>query len=188
VSSEQERARIRTASGEVLVLRRLRGDDGPALRAFNQKLSEASRSVFLPHAYDDATLAKLIGRAETGLDLAYVGLCGQSVVAYCFLHEIGEAVPLLGIGIADAYQGQRVGTKLMETLIDDARAADREGIDLTTVRTNERAFALYRKMGFRYVGDVDNVAGDGRLVTERHMFLALEPGASPRDREFKPPV
>jgi hypothetical protein len=43
-------------------------------------------------------------------------------------------------------------------------------------------------VGFELVGEVDNVAGDGRVVREYRMFLALQPGARPPAREFKPPV
>ena len=53
---------------------------------------------------------------------------------------------------------------------------------------NDRAFALYEKMGFEHVGDVDNVTGDGRHVIERKMFLSLKEGAQPSSREFKPPI
>jgi ribosomal protein S18 acetylase RimI-like enzyme len=59
---------------------------------------------------------------------------------------------------------------------------------LTTVITNARAFRLYERAGFVLVGEVDNIAGDGRVVRERRMFLPLRPGARPPPREFKPPV
>lgn len=179
---------ITTRSGKPLAIRRLTKGDGPALQWFNAALSDATRSVFLPHSYDDATVARYIERSTADIDRAYVVLDGEQIAAYFFLWEFGERVPMLGIGIADAFQGQGMGQQLMRILIEDARTAGRDGIELTTVPTNERAFRLYLSVGFQYVGDVDNVAGDGRVVRERLMFLPLKPGAKPPPRAFKPPI
>ena len=179
---------LTTRSGENLLARRLADGDAPALAAFHAHLSEPSRSTFTPHAYDPETIARYIDRSLSGEDRAYVLLAGREVVGYFFLWEFQEPIPSLGIGIADAYQGEGLGPQMMELLIDDARAGDREGIELTTLPENDRAFALYETMGFQYLGDVDNVAGDGRHVVERKMFLSLKEGAQPSSRKFKPPA
>jgi len=181
------RATITLPDGETLVARRLLAGDGPKLQAFNAGLSERSRGFFLPHAYDDATVARMIERAERGTDLTYIVAAGEEAVAYFFLWEYADPIPILGIGIADAWQGRGMGKQLMRILIDDARQAGRDGIDLTTMQHNDRAFALYQKMGFRYIENVDNYDGDGRLIVERWMFLPLKPDAQPVKREHKPP-
>lgn len=186
--SESNGATVRTRDGLTLPVRRLRAGDGPALQAFNAGLREATRGFFLPHAYDDATVGRIIARAEDGTDLTYVALAGAEIVAYFYLWDMADPVPSLGIGLADAVQGRGLGAPCLQILIDDARAAGRQGIDLTTVPTNARAFALYQKMGFQYLGDVDNVAGDGRVVVERWMFLPLVPVAQPPVRAHQPPV
>lgn len=175
-------------SGERLTARRLADDDAPALRAFHEKLSGSSRSTFTPHAYDPETVATYIERSLSGEDLIYVLLSGNETVGYFFLWEFQSPIPLLGIGLADAFQGEGLGPQMMELLIDDARTAGREGIELTTMRDNDRAFSLYKKVGFQHVGDVDNVTGNGTIVVERKMFLPLREGAQPSSREFKPPV
>ena len=175
-------------NGQRVAVRRLATGDGPALQQFNAALSEASRNLFLPHAYDDGTIAEIIARSEQGRDRTYIALADNTVVGYGFLWDFEEPVPVLGIGLADAWQGQGLGEPFMELLIRDAKIAGRDGIELTTVPENGRAFALYRKMGFEHTGDTDNIAGDGRVVRERVMFLALKPGAAPPMRDFKPPV
>lgn len=188
MSTDVIRATLTLRDGETLVARRLRAGDGPKLQAFNAGLSPQSRGFFLPHAYDDATVARMIERAEQGLDLTYIVLAGEEMVAYFFLWEWQDPIPILGIGIADAYQGRGLGKQLMRILIDDARAVGRDGIDLTTMQHNDRAFALYQQMGFRYIENVDNYDGAGRLIVERWMFLPLKPGAQPVKREHKPPA
>lgn len=175
-------------NGTRLEIRPLHADLIPALGRFNSSLSPATRAVFLPHAYDELTLARYVERNEAGLDRIYVLCSGPEVVGYFFLWEFDQAVPLLGVGLADAWQGQGLGEPLLRRLIADAQAAGREGVELTTVTTNARAFALYRRVGFEAWGEVDNVAGDGRIVREYRMFLPLKPGARPPEREFKPPV
>lgn len=159
-----------------------------ALRRFFTGLSVATRAVFLPHATDAATLARAVERDQLGLDRTYVFVTGGEVIGYFFLWEFDQPVPLLGLGLADAWQGQGLGGRMLARLIDDAREAGRLGIELTTVPGNQRAFQLYRRAGFVHLGDVDNVAGDGRIVREHRMFLPLQPGAQPPERHFGPPV
>ena len=185
--ADETRATIETRSGEELIVRRLRADDGSALQAFNAGLSERSRYFFLPHSYTDSSVARRVERAEQGLDLCYVVLAGGRIVGYFFLWNCRERVPLLGIGVTDDYQGQGLGRQMMEILIADAREADRDGIELTTRLDNDRAFSLYQKCGFRYIGDVENVDGNGDVVVERGMFLPLKRGARPMDGPHKPP-
>ena len=179
---------IKTRDGRELGCRLLACCDGPGLQRFNANLSEASRGLFLPHAYDDATLNRVIGRAEDGTDFVIVALDGEDIVGYAFLWDRHDPVPVLGIGLADSYQGLGLGRPLMEHLINTAMAEGRDGIELTTVPENKRAFTLYQKMGFQHIRDTDNIAGDGRVVREHVMFLPLRPGAVPPEREFKPPV
>ena len=42
-------------------MRPLSEGDGPALQRFNAGLSEQTRSTFLPHGYDEITVANYIG-------------------------------------------------------------------------------------------------------------------------------
>jgi ribosomal protein S18 acetylase RimI-like enzyme len=189
-NEEKLRARLTTRSGHVVRVRLLAPGDAPLLRRFNDSLSEQTRELFSPHAYDEATLAKVIRRAQADRDRVYLAVdsAGDRVAGYFFLWFMDEPVPVLGIGLADAYQGDGLGRQLMDILADDARAAGKDGIELTTMLTNDRAFHLYRKVGFQYLGDVDNATGDGRMVRERHMFMPLREGAAPSPREHGPPV
>jgi ribosomal protein S18 acetylase RimI-like enzyme len=61
-------------------------------------------------------------------------------------------------------------------------------VELTTVPANLRAHRLYESRGFREIGEVDNIAGDGRVVRELRMLLPLRDGARPPERTFAPPA
>jgi RimJ/RimL family protein N-acetyltransferase len=179
---------LRARNGAELVARRIAGGDAGALRRFNDGLSAATRSVFLPHVYDEATIERYVVRDRAAQDRIYVLCRGEEIVGYFFLWDFDQPVPLLGVGLADAWQGQGLGEAMLRILIADARAAGCEAIELTTVPENVRAFRLYERVGFQHVGDVENMAGDGRVVRERRMFLALKEGVRPAVREFKPPA
>ena len=186
--SSTSAATLQTRAGIRLPIRPLTAAEVPALIRFNAGLSEATRLVFLPHAYDAATLARYVARHAEGRDQIFVLGAGNEVIGYFFLWDFDQPVPLLGLGLTDAWQGQGLGEAMLRHLITLARAAHRDGLELTTVTTNTRAFRLYQRAGFMLLGEVDNVAGDGRTVREYRMFLPLQPGATPPAREFRPPV
>ena len=177
-----------TRRGDLLDVCRLGWAEPAALPRFFAGLTPATRAVFLPHAADDVTVARAAERDRLGLDRAYVLMAGGDVVGYFFLWDFDQPVPLLGLGLADAWQGKGLGGRMLGRLIADARTAGRLGVELTTVPSNARAFQLYRRAGFVHLGDVDNRAGDGRIVREHRMFLPLQRGAQPPERHFGPPA
>jgi len=181
-------AKLKSKQGENFYIKKLSESDVHALIKFNENLSEKTRSQFLPHRYDEDTILQFVERNKKGIDLIYITLSDNKVVGYFFLWKFNTTFPILGIGIDDAYQGKGLGKKMMEVLIQDAKRYKKDGILLTTVLTNEAAYQLYLKMGFRYLGDIDNIAGDGRVVRERKMFLPLhENCGQPTDDDFEPP-
>ena len=177
-----------TRDGKRLLVRRLRMGDLRALQHFNDSLSEQSERWFRAHPYDDATVAKVLARSETGEDLTLGVFDGNRLVGYFFLWYFRERTPLLGVGLVDDYQRCGLGRQMLELLIAAGKAAGKQGIELTTMQDNDRAFSLYQKAGFRYHKDVENLQGDGSIVIERAMFYGIEPGALPLAAEHRPPV
>ena len=182
------RALLVTPANQSLSIRRLGADDGPFLQEFNSRLSGETRAFFLPHAYDGHTVHSVLARALDGTDRTYVAWCDDDIVAYFFLWDFANPVPVVGIGITDGFQGLGLGRQFMHILIADARAARRKGLELTSVLHNARALHLYRRLGFIDVRNVENIAGDGRVVVEREMFLPLQPGVEPPEIMHRPPV
>jgi ribosomal-protein-alanine N-acetyltransferase len=179
---------ITTRDNVDLLVRRLTMADAAGLQAFNAALAPDSRRKFLPHAYDDATVAKALARSESGDDFLLGAFDGDRQVAYFFLWHAASRVPLLGIGMLDEFQRRGLGRQMMQLLIDHATATGRDGIELTTMMDNHNAFALYESCGFEYYADVDNQTGDGTIVVERAMFYRIKPGATPMTGAHAPPV
>jgi ribosomal protein S18 acetylase RimI-like enzyme len=59
-----------------------------------------------------------------------------------------DDVPVLAIGVELDYRGRGVGGRLMDALIEQARATGVRAISLTTGLFNHAALRLYRRRGF----------------------------------------
>jgi GNAT superfamily N-acetyltransferase len=162
---------------ETVVLRLLRQDDGPALGRYFLGLSDATRRVYAPHAFDLATAAQLCAELDPDQALRFVALSaagesGAEVIAYIIVRLIpgsGEVQRYAAVGIsldpestfylapsvADDYQSRGVGSALMRPILHWLRRLGCQQLVLSGgVRAqNARARRFYAKLGFRHVGD-----------------------------------
>jgi ribosomal protein S18 acetylase RimI-like enzyme len=65
-------------------------------------------------------------------------------------------VPVLAIGVEREHRGRGIGSTLMQSLLDLARASGIRAIDLTTGSFNAPAVRLYHRSGFQDVGSSGN--------------------------------
>ncbi|RKX76815.1 MAG: hypothetical protein DRP60_07130 [Spirochaetes bacterium] len=175
-------------NGKILQYRKLQQGDEKLLSTFNAALSEKSRTLFMPHGYNIETLAKVINRAESGEDAAYIALDKERIAAYWFLWWFNTPFPVLGIGILDEFHGLGLGKQLIQHLINLAETGGCEAIELTTALDNEAGQALYEKTGFKRIGTVENISGDGKITEEIHMVYSIKPGIIPPPRKHDSPV
>jgi len=63
----------------------------------------------------------------------------------------------LGICILDAYQGNGLGNKMMEYILNHEKIKVLDDIYLTVDSTNENAIKLYKKFNFKIVEVMENV-------------------------------
>ncbi|HHT45357.1 MAG TPA: GNAT family N-acetyltransferase [Fastidiosipila sp.] len=82
----------------------------------------------------------------------------------------------LGISVLRDYWGLGIGARILATLIEAAKNAGLEQIELGVFTGNKRALALYRKMGFVETGLVPQAAklDDGTYYDEHRMVLMLD--------------
>jgi len=138
-----------------LVLRDMSWQDFPALAALE-------RELFASDAWPQQTWwAELAGRPRR---CYIVGESNGAVVGYAGVDRRGEVADVMTIAVAPAAQGQGLGSRLMDWLIDAARRGGAEHLMLEVRADNMAAQRLYTKMGFemltvrrRYYqpGDVD---------------------------------
>jgi ribosomal protein S18 acetylase RimI-like enzyme len=67
------------------------------------------------------------------------------------LEQGPEAVNLARIAVDPTWQGRGVGTTVVSALMDEAAASGRR-VELEVFEINDRARALYERLGFREVG------------------------------------
>jgi putative acetyltransferase len=106
-----------------------------------------------------------------------VALEGERIVGSAGLHHLHASlrrshVRMLGIGIAEEWQGRGVGRALIARLLDWAdNWAGVLRVELTVHADNDRAIALYRGMGFAEEGRHRAYAlKDGRYIDA--LFMA----------------
>lgn len=155
-------------------VRLIRREDEGRLVEFFSSLSEQTKRWFHPHPFDGATARRLASEWNDPERATFIALDEEDrVVGYCFLQGLSRGLPSLGICVRDDAQGSGLGQALMEHLVKFAKEAGFRGIELSVFKDNPRAQHIYRKMGFRTVGETD----DGRQYRMRLLFdEGKEPG------------
>lgn len=86
------------------------------------------------------------------VDGEYVGNCSlMGMEQGRFKHRVS-----LGIALYQKYTGRGIGKAMIGKLIEIAREHQFEQIELEVVADNQRAIALYKKMGFEIFGTFPN--------------------------------
>lgn len=80
----------------------------------------------------------------------------------------------LVIGVLDMYQGQGIATKLFNRVFDWAKEVKLSRLELTVIKDNNKAFNLYKKMGFTLEGEkVNSLIIDGNPTSEYYLYKLL---------------
>ena len=108
-----------------------------------------------------------------------VALIAGKVVGWCDICPIGRPVyahgGVLGMGILAEHRGRGIGEALMRSALEQARTRGLTRIELTVRADNERAIALYRKIGFLDEGVKRKaIRVDGRYIDVVCMALLFE--------------
>jgi ribosomal protein S18 acetylase RimI-like enzyme len=133
-------------------LRPLQNGDDPALLAFYNGLSAATIRTFRP-LREKTTLAvcQTIVHA-TGVSPAHrfdlAAWQDEQIVGWAFLEQLTSTEPQLGLGVADAFQGQGIGRTLLDGVLVAARQYAIAMLYLIVVHDNQRAIQLYQSCGF----------------------------------------
>ena len=114
-------------------------------------------------------LSRTIARLEKGEAFHMVAEVGGKVIAsssvgkrrfHCENH-VGD----LGILIKSGYRDAGIGTEMMRTLINQARAMDLRMLVLTVFESNNRAIHVYEKVGFKETGRIPKgIYRNGRYI------------------------
>jgi L-phenylalanine/L-methionine N-acetyltransferase len=165
-----------------IVIRRALPDDAAAVTALYADPSVMPALLQMPYGNAEAMRAHLAEMNKPNTpDLQLVAEIGGVVVACAGLHPASlrirrRHVMGLGIAVGTAWQGQGVGSALMQALCD---YADGWGqvlrIELTVFTDNPRAIALYQRFGFRIEGTHRGYALRDGAYCDVHSMARLHP-------------
>jgi GNAT superfamily N-acetyltransferase len=140
-----------------LELRQLRAGDAAALAAFYNGLSPDSKRTFRPlGAVTTATACEGIiqhNKPDSGEKLDLVAVSGDAIVGWSFVWGMRADRPTFGLAVADMHHGQGLASRLMDGVLDAARARGKTRIQLTVVQDNEKAWRMYERRGFVKSGE-----------------------------------
>jgi putative acetyltransferase len=162
-----------------LVIRRAEPSDAEGVAAVFRARSAAAGTLQNPYP-SVAQWSERLGRQGNSLNYMLVATAGDEIVGQAGLH--GSENPrrahawLLGISVRDDWQNRRVGTRLMEAVLDLAdNWLGAMRVELTVYVDNEIAQRLYRKFGFQLEGTLRAYSlRDGRY-TDTYAMARLHP-------------
>ena len=148
---------ITLKNGKEVLLRNGEFADGEAVFVnFNETHAETDYLLSYPdeNSFDAEQEAKFLKeKTESPNEIEIVALVDGVVAGTAGIEAVGAKYKLkhraeLGIAILKEYWGLGLGKALMEACIECAKEAGYTQLELNAVAENERAVALYRKMGF----------------------------------------
>lgn len=103
----------------------------------------------VPVQVDTATLAFMVDALDVDLRRSRVAVRAEEPIGLALLGVRGRAGWVGGMGVVQAERRAGLGRRLMEAIIDEARAAGVEELGLEVLEPNLPAIRLYEQLGFR---------------------------------------
>jgi len=82
-----------------------------------------------------------------------VALHEGGIIGWGFLWNIDSGEPTFGLGVADDSQGKGLGSRLTDSVMEEARERGIKKVLLTVVQDNQVAWKMYEKRGFVKYGE-----------------------------------
>jgi ribosomal protein S18 acetylase RimI-like enzyme len=115
----------------------------------------AYEGYLIPFRVDEATLASMDDTFDLDLDASRIAFRDGTAVGLGNLGVRGEDAWIGGVGVVPAARRSGVGTALMRALHEQARERSVRHVWLEVIVENTGALALYEKLGYRTVRDVE---------------------------------
>lgn len=176
---------MKLKNGEELILRSGEEEDAEELlRIFNEAHAETDFLLTYPdeNSFTPESEAEFLrNNAESGGAIEILAFYKGRLTGSAGIDPIGEKCKIrhraeFGISILRQFWGMGIGRALTEACIECAQKAGYTQLELTAVAENERALALYRKLGFAEYGRNPRCfrKRDGRYQEAVLMRLELE--------------
>jgi len=135
------------AGGREIAIRRAGSGEVDALCGMYLGFDPADRAQGIPPV-EEAQIREWLGSVLAGDTFNVVAWHGEQAVGHATLVPDETGAYELAIFVLREYQGARIGTELVRSLLGWARTEGVESVWLTVERWNEAAIRLYRRVGF----------------------------------------
>jgi RimJ/RimL family protein N-acetyltransferase len=168
--------------GQEVILRTPKREDLDGLMELINSLvdekAEIARTVKVTREEEAEWLPKMLASLEKDELFFLVAEVGRKLVASSDIHILPgdqKHVGVLGIVIKSGYRELGLGTEMMKTLIEQARARGLKVLTLQVFATNKRAVHVYEKVGFVNSGKVPKKHfREGQYIDEVIMTKLIE--------------
>ena len=173
---------IMAKDGRKVVLRSVRWEDLDDLLELINSLVEEGADVVRTEKVTRNEEAEWLGRFLARMEKREIINCAAEVEGKVIANsDIGKReffsmshVGDFGIAIKQGYRGIGIGTRIMQTLIEESKKAGLRILVLEVFDTNEIAKHLYQKVGFEEAGRIPKgVYKNGKYVDSIRMTLEL---------------
>lgn len=130
--------------------------DEALVEEFYRQMGTETRAFFNPSGYNYNRSMRFFREEPQKGILHWMAVSEGKMAGYIFLWDVRDGVVWMGIAVAEAFKGRKLGEKLIRHAQDWCREHNKGGIMLTTHPANIRAQLLYRKCGFQFMGVSDN--------------------------------
>jgi ribosomal protein S18 acetylase RimI-like enzyme len=172
---------VSRARGEVaeylrIAFRDNRGELGYA----NHTVAELGGEVAgLGTAFSGRDMPRFMAAGALGVLSYYGPIRGAGVIRRAL--QVEKIIPpprrglhyIAHLGVAPELRGRGVGQRLVEHLLEGGRAFGRRTAALDVAVHNERAYALYERMGFKPVGERNSTLKNAHSCVPSHIRMEL---------------
>jgi ribosomal-protein-alanine N-acetyltransferase len=146
---------VSAAAEQELVLSRARTDDLPEILAIE--------NASYPNPWSQGLFLQELGAPASRMLVARLSAdAGSPIIGYVCRSFAADEVHVLNLAVHPAHRQRGIGRRLLETVIDEARARHAEAVYLEVRDTNRAATCLYRSANFTPAGRRRDYYGQGK--------------------------
>lgn len=164
-----------------MIIRPIHLNDAERFLELSKKVEESGFMLYEPHE-NKRTVEQQMKIIEDILSvknsIIFVAEIDNKLVG--FIQAIGGRLKrnrhsaYLVLGVQEDFQGMGIATKLMNQIFSWAKEQDISRLGLTVIKNNDKAFNLYRKMGFVIEGEkVHSLKINGEFVNEYYLYKLI---------------
>ena len=142
---------------------------------------------YVPVQVDEAALGFMVRAFDLDLGASRIALRDGEPVGFCMLGLRGDEAWIGGLGVVVAERRGGLGARLMDAVLDEARARSVREVRLEVIVENDRAIPLYERLGFEHTrllevwslagaeGSAREIAADDAHAVIRDLRRTREP-------------